>query len=157
VTRRSNLPVARALAIVLAVATVALGFGLYTTNSKLADSRDAVSSLTQQNHKQAATIDARDAQISALRSNATQLHGTIESCQRTAAVMARTWQLTDQARGWTLKAVEAAAFGDYASAGYYLERSSGPLRQGRGLITGAGDDIKTCIGNAGSGSSGSIS
>jgi hypothetical protein len=157
VTKRSTLPVARGLAVVLLFATVALGFGLYTTNSDLARSQQKVSTLTQQTRQQTATIASKQSQISSLSSEAARLHGVVQSCQRTAAIMARAWQLTDQARRWTVKAVGAAAVGDYIDAAYFLQHSSGLMRQGNGVITGAGDDVQACARSAQSGSSGSIS
>jgi hypothetical protein len=156
VEKRTSLPLARGLAVVLLVAIIGLGFVLYTTNSNLARSRDTVSRLTQQVHRQSSTIASQQSEISSLNENAGRLNSTISSCQRTAAVLARAWQLTNQARQWTVKAVAAAAVGDYGDAAYFLEHSSGLMRQGNGVITGAGNDLKVCAGSTGSGT-GSIS
>jgi hypothetical protein len=152
--RRWAIPLIGAVALVLLITTLVFGLELRTTSTQLSASRGAVTRLTHRTHDLQAVVSSDEGRITDLQSNATRLRGIVSSCQRAAGVIARTWELTDRARRWTLQAVGAAAVGDYLDATYYLQQGNALMERGGGLLTGAGGDLKTCA-NGDSGGSGS--
>ena len=49
----------------------------------------------------------------------------------------------------------AVLIGDYLDATFFLQRGNALMKQSRGLIVGAGDDIKACANSTGGGGSNS--